>query len=231
MYSNNFVVAIVYNNEFMDDTNGVVALPFGAEYKIRLRNKNNRRAVAKVFIDGENVTEDGIVVPANDYVDLERSTVKAVKFKFVSSKSGEAIEQGKNNKTDESNGLIKTEWKLEREYRPAPSVLYRRHLQDQIYGEREYTKGDVSHGESLCSFAPTPSRSLQEGCTVEGGYSSQSFRTTHINLDDHPATIITLKLRGYSNNVVELEQLYCGNCGTKIGKKYHFCVKCGNKLK
>jgi hypothetical protein len=124
MYSKNFVVAILHNGKFCEESkDGIVALPFGSEYTIRLRNKNSRRAVAFVYIDEENVTGGGIVVDANNYIDLERSTTKAVKFKFVSAKSGEAIDAGKNNRTDGSNGVIRVEWKLEKEKPAIPTYI------------------------------------------------------------------------------------------------------------
>jgi hypothetical protein len=68
MHSNDFVVAILHNGNFVEESKGgVVALPFGAEYAIRLRNKKHCRAVAQVFIDEENVSKGGIVVPAQGF--------------------------------------------------------------------------------------------------------------------------------------------------------------------
>lgn len=264
MYSKNFVVVIVVNGKIVDgDKAGVVALPFGTEYKIRLRNKNNRRAVAKVFIDDENVTEDGIVVRANDYVDLERSTTKAVKFKFVSADSEAAADYGKNNKTDGSNGVIRVEWRLEKEQTqyvqpvvpvpiavpyPYPYPYYGGYLKSLSREEptyRSYTKaGGQSFGSTpestACDFEPvgrevktSGSLGLKEGCTVEGGWSSQNFTTVHIDLEDGAPVVIQLVLKGLNSETIQVlsDEKFCGNCGTKSSNRDNFCSNCGKSFK
>jgi len=60
VYSNKFVMCVLHHGHPLKElANGMVSLPFGAEYALRLRNKNNRRAVVKLFIDGENVSGGG----------------------------------------------------------------------------------------------------------------------------------------------------------------------------
>ncbi len=73
VYKNNFVAALRVNGKILrEDTNGIVHLPFGSEYQIRLKNLNSVRAIAKVTIDGKDATGAGIILPANGTVDLER---------------------------------------------------------------------------------------------------------------------------------------------------------------
>jgi hypothetical protein len=255
MYSNNFVVAIVHDGKFSEETkDGVVALPFEAEYTIRLRNKHNRRAVAKVFIDDENVTQDGIVVPANHYVDLERPVSNAKKFKFVSAKSGEAIDYGKNNKTDGSNGIIRVEWQLEREYKPSYDVHHHHDIwksKRPIYGGR--SRGGPCGQSVGSSFIPAtmdegttlnfldgnePTRrlisreGLQEGCTVAGSHSHQRFTTVHIDLESGPPTVIQLILKGYKEEQAQAHSGvgYCGKCGNNLQNNWNFCTRCGAKV-
>lgn len=116
MYSNNFVVCIIVNGHISEETkDGIITLPFDTEYKIRVRNKHNRRAVAQVFVDDENVSLGGVVVNGNSFVDIDGPVGKHVNFRFVSAKSEAAIDAGKNNKTDGSNGVIRVEWRLEKE--------------------------------------------------------------------------------------------------------------------
>ena len=95
VYSNKFVISILVDGNTQQElANGTVKLPFGAEYAIRLRNKNSRRAVAKLFVDGENVSGNGYIVPANDHVDIKRHWDKDVAFKFVELDSPEAVDAG-----------------------------------------------------------------------------------------------------------------------------------------
>jgi hypothetical protein len=103
--------------------NGTVSLPFGTEYALRFRNKNNRRAVVKIYIDGENVSGGGYVVRANDYVDIKRHHDIDRAFKFVSLDSPDAVDHGKNGPNpDKVKGTIEARFYLEKE---RPQVIYR----------------------------------------------------------------------------------------------------------
>lgn len=254
MYSKNFVVAILVDGQVQKHSKqGVVSLPFGVEYTIRLRNKNARRAVCKVFIDDENVSEGGIVIPANDYVDLERSTAKAVKFKFVSADSPEAYDAGKDNKTDDSNGVIRTEWRLERErpvHIPSPPPVTIRRPRVPPYlpyppmwtgGQEAYTKGGPVQPQSLMSLDARGQKHYAEqtlgtieGCTVEGSHSSQYFNTTHVPLESGDPVIIQMVLKGYeeqSRPSVYTQVRYCKHCGTTVESIDKFCSACGTKIR
>lgn len=125
VYSNKFVMCVLLNGRPQKEkANGVVPLPFGCEYSLRFRNKNNRRAVVKIFIDGENVSgEGGYVVNANDYVDIKRHHDVDRSFKFVELDSEDAIDYGKDGPNhDKTKGTIEARFYLEKE---KPQVIYR----------------------------------------------------------------------------------------------------------
>jgi hypothetical protein len=132
VYSNKFVMCVLVNGTPQSElANGVVKLPFGAEYSLRFRNKNNRRAVVKFFIDGENVSGEGYVVPANDYVDIKRHHGKDSSFKFVSLESAEAIDHGKNGPNpDKVKGTIEARFYFEKEqpkYHYTKEIVHHHH--------------------------------------------------------------------------------------------------------
>ncbi|CAE7860275.1 rpt-4 [Symbiodinium microadriaticum] len=124
VYSNKFVMCVLLNGKPQEElANGQVKLPFGAEYALRLRNRNNRRAVVKLYIDGENVSGGGYVVNANDFVDIKRHHDVDRAFKFVSLDSPDAIDYGKNGPNeDKVKGTIEARFYLEKEQ---PKVVYR----------------------------------------------------------------------------------------------------------
>lgn len=124
VYSNKFVLCVLLNGKPQEElANGQVKLPFGAEYALRLRNRNNRRAVVKLYIDGENVSGGGYVIPANDYVDIKRHHDVDRAFKFVALNSEDAIDYGKNGPNDDKvKGTIEARFYLEKEQ---PQVIYR----------------------------------------------------------------------------------------------------------
>lgn len=127
-YSNRFVMCVLVDgqpqaelatNEF---ANNIVELPFNTEYSLRFRNKNNRRAVVMLFVDGENVSGSGYVIPANDYIDIHQHFGKGTAFKFVSLDSAEAVDAGKNGPNpNNAKGLIEARFYLEKE---KPSINY-----------------------------------------------------------------------------------------------------------
>lgn len=117
VYSNKFVVCVLVNGQVQQEkADGVVPLPFNTEYTLRFRNKHNMRAVVKFTLDGENVSGDGYVIPANHYIDIKRHSNKDVGFKFVSTDSPDAVDHGKNGPNiDGSKGLIEAKFFLEKE--------------------------------------------------------------------------------------------------------------------
>jgi hypothetical protein len=256
MYSNNFVVCVMYNGEALHNSPaGVVTLPFGATYQIRLRNKNNVRAAAQVFIDGEEVSDGLLVVGAYSYVDLDCHVGSRRKFKFVSSESSEAIDAGKDNKSDDSNGVIRVDWRLEKVppekevvYVPQPYPVYppkpwRKYpypyydanssigLRSSNNGICGQSANSPSYGQHECNFEPAerPLR-LSEGCTVEGDRSNQRFTTVSIDLED-AVTTIQLILKGYAEAKLKTQskQGKC-ECGQTNPKKAKFCWLCGKPL-
>jgi len=116
-YKNKFVMCILHNNSIVKElANGQVNLPLGSEYSIRLRNKHNKRAICRLFIDGENVSGGGFIINAHSYVDIERPFNVDKKFKFVSLDSEEAHDFGKNGPNhDKIKGTIVAEFALEKE--------------------------------------------------------------------------------------------------------------------
>jgi hypothetical protein len=254
MHSNDFVVAIMVNDSaLLESKGGVVAIPFGTEYTIRLRNKHkDRRALAKVFIDEENISGGGVIVPADKFVDLETSPANpGRKFKVVSAESSEAVEAGKNNKSDDSNGVIRVEWQLEKEWkatqvvyvdRPVPYYPWRsrRPYDNQPYfdsrlcdTEQSLNCNTLDESPKSSNFAgevPT-SRRLKEACTVEGGRSNQTFYDAYIDTES-VTTTIRIVIRGFKGiEGASSTAKHCENCGaSRKFRKAKFCWDCGKVL-
>jgi hypothetical protein len=98
--------------EFKD----TVYVPFGSEYSILIKNLNSVRAIVNITIDGQEVVPDGLVVNANQEIDLERfvkDLSKGNKFKFIERTAN--IENGPRGiKVDD--GLIRVSFKYEKVY-------------------------------------------------------------------------------------------------------------------
>lgn len=117
MYQEKMAVAVKVNNRVLREFKDQVYIPFNEEYTLFIKNLNTRRAVVKIEIDGQNVTNDGLVVNANSSVDLERfisdNLNEGYRFKFVERTA--KIEQHRGGPGVE-DGLIRIEWEYEKDY-------------------------------------------------------------------------------------------------------------------
>jgi hypothetical protein len=146
-FSNQFVLSVLVDGNIQEElSNGEVHIPFG-EYALRLRNRNSRRAVVKIFIDGENVSEGGYVVEANDHVDIYRHANRDRAFKFVSLDSQDAKDAGKGwENKDKTKGTIEARFYLERfvqqPYKVLPQIPIKR--EDPFNDYEKYPWGKPS---------------------------------------------------------------------------------------
>jgi len=116
MYKDKFVVSIIHDGHSIKESGGrdsrQVAIPFESEYKIRLKNKNERSCTARITIDGAPVSNFGdVIVGAGATVDLERFITSSMssgkKFKFVDLDHSDV-----DDPTKSENGIIRVEFRL-----------------------------------------------------------------------------------------------------------------------
>ncbi len=133
MYSNKFVLCILHNGHILEEKkDGTVPMPFGSEYSLRFRNKNDRRAVVKFTIDGEDASGDGFVIPKQSAIDIFRYDHKDAKFRFVDLKSEAAADFGKTDNVEGEKGVIEARFYLEK----ATPVLPVEHHHHHYYTPR-----------------------------------------------------------------------------------------------
>ncbi len=121
---------VVDGNVIAERVDGTVAIPFGKDYAIRLRNDDHRRAIAMIYVDEVNVSGDGFVVNGKSSWSVQRPHDKAVTFRVASSQSVVAAEHGKAGEdVHGEKGLIRVEWRAEL-YRPNQAVVRKPFLPD-----------------------------------------------------------------------------------------------------
>ena len=123
MYANRAAVAIKVNGKVLREFKDTVYIPFGAEYSILIKNLNTKRAIFNIYIDGDNIVPNGLVLNAGQEIDLERAIrnnnlTEGNRFKFIE-RTG-AIEEHRGVKLED--GLIRIEYQFEREL---PKPVYR----------------------------------------------------------------------------------------------------------
>lgn len=114
-YRNKFVACIKVNGKVLREQDGEVAIPFGSEYSILLKNLNSVRAQVRVSVDGEEVSNGWLIIQPNKELNLERSIknnnlLKGNCFKFIERTS--KIEEHRGIGSDD--GLVHIEYKFEK---------------------------------------------------------------------------------------------------------------------
>lgn len=251
MYSNNFAAAIICSGKVLREFGDTVYLPFGSEYKIRLKNLNSSRAKVKVEIDGECVTDGGLVIGSKQTLDLERfirngNLDQGNRFKFI--ERSQKIEQYRGVKVDD--GIISISY----EFELAPLPLISNNTSYRGYSPR--VKG-ISNTVMDCAWSdvgPTnvvssslncaPTASLNSsipvndaGITVEGSLSNQSFSTTFWRGTIGGVNVMNIRLLGETeaNSLVRQAvtvktKAKCKTCGTVNKATAKFCGECGTSL-
>jgi hypothetical protein len=175
VYSNRFVLCVLVNGKPQQElANGVVPIEFGSEYSLRFRNKNDRRAVVRFTIDGENVSGNGYIIPAHSAIDIHRHWDKDAKFKFVELDSPKAVDHGKNGPNlDGSKGVIEAKFYLEKPWTPhvqwSPPVHHYHHHHHHYRKQKlwDTTWGGKSNPD-VCPELKNPYVPMSESSATSG---------------------------------------------------------------
>ena len=252
MYRDKFVLSIMHDGypvkEIRAELGREVAIPFDSEYKIRLKNKNDRSCTARVFIDGKRVSQLGdVIVTAGGTINLERyidrSLEKGKKFKFVP-----LDHQDVDDPTSSSNGIIKVEFrkakhqngiKIDYDWRDFAWVLP--YKEDNNGPQWTYSGGDAggtagSMGDVVNDTVMYSSSNMSSktkcsdrgadkvracaasGATVEGSKSNQQFTYSNLEVENY-AVILKLKIVGIEKEKITRDIVY------------KYCSSCGSRIK
>ncbi len=184
MYQNKFVAAIKVNGQVLRETqNGSVAIPFGAEYSLFLKNLNSVRVKVRVSLDGTDATDGTwLVLAPNTSMDLERfikagNFASGNRFKFIERTA--EVEAHRGAKGDD--GIVRVEYLTERirpvvnvpdyHYYPVPTPYpvpsWPRPRRWNDYGPR-------FSSAQRCSLGPSGSR-MRAGASVNVNSASASY--------------------------------------------------------
>lgn len=260
MYKDKFVLAVKHNGKVLREFKEQVYLPFGSEYSLYLKNLNSVRALARVWIDGQLVTENvDLIVPANGHIDLERfirngNLNEGNKFKFIERTS--AVENFRG--VGAEDGLVRIEFRFEK---PQPAyhwtITPSYHNTFTTDNGTKYRTMDYSNTSSStkglisdCSFSTSDSvncsntsstilsRSVNDaGITAAGSASTQQFTVGSWFPTESETHVIVLKLLGQTEKSEVVQQPVtvkaapkCTSCGRKNKATAKFCAECGTAL-
>lgn len=127
MFSKNLVMAVKVGGKVLREFDGTVALPFGSEYTILLKNLSTQKASVKVSIDGQDATEGlSLIINAGESMELKRfikngNLNAGNAFKFIEKTA--QIEAYRGNKAED--GLLTVTYEFERDFSSYQSYPYK----------------------------------------------------------------------------------------------------------
>lgn len=113
-YKDNFVAVVKHNGKILRERNDFVSLPFGSEYSILLKNLEDRKAVVRISVDGDDVLDgNSIIIHPNSKSELKgfmKGSKVTNRFKFI--QKTEEIAGYRGDRIDD--GIIRIEFKFEK---------------------------------------------------------------------------------------------------------------------
>jgi hypothetical protein len=233
----------------------VVYLNDGDQFEIELFNPKTISVLAKIKINGNYISNRGLVVKPGQRVHLDRYIDEAKKFLFNTYEVN-----GENQLVKEAiqyNGLVEIEFYDEtvlsgmnlgnsgssgfpwnRWYQPTWTTTSNNYYTQNIGGNQTLYSSDLvgsvakfSNGvNELKSFK---SKSIETGRVEKGGDSNTKLKDANMNFDSFSTYSVTWKILPSSQKPLEAGELrgYCTGCGSKIKKTtWKFCPTCGNEL-
>jgi hypothetical protein len=241
VYTHGLAMAVKVDGKVLREVGGDVFLPFGSEYSVTLKNLSGRRAVVHVDIDGQRMTDGGLVIDSGSSVDLERAIggnlLEGRRFKFI--EKAEEIEKHRGNRVDD--GLVRVTYQFEL---PPPTVIwtpypYPYRTWPYMGNTVIYTNsiGTPSSGAAYSSSSVNCASKNLDGITVEGSKSHQAFRGVTVGSLEPETHSIVVRLRGgvdgerLASAVTVKTKKTCSSCGRSWPYAQEYCGKDGTYLR
>ena len=233
------------------ETTPTYYLEKGQEFQIELFNPTKNTVLAKIQLNGNVISQGGLVLKPGQRVFLERYLDVAKKFMFDTYEVSNTEEV---KKAIEDNGNFKVEFYRESTsffglginttYTTQPSTL-------TIHGTYNYDYNSYVNLPIAGSFTTNScstynltdttvlyntnntSKSIETGRVEAGSDSNQTFQTVNKSFDYYAFHTAEYKLLPISQKINTSEDInvkrYCTNCGAKQKPEFKFCPSCGKK--
>ena len=250
VYNSKLVLAIKNNGKIVKEHGDKVYLPFGSEYSLLIKNLNTLRAIVNITIDGVDVCPGGLMVDANQSVDLERFVKNkdhGNKFKFI--ERSDEVEKHKGIGIED--GLIRVEYQFEMKPITFPIVYPSIPMTPKPDYDKSYQWADESYPWKITNqvnvsgiktyggilrnaptvvgssamYSNTNSTSADApvndaGITVPGSISNQKF----VEVEDFPLEdeqhVIVMKILGHNEGNEPIKKV-------RPARKKQKCTSCG----
>jgi len=235
-------------------SNRTVYLNDGQEFEIELYNPSSVSVLAKIYINGNLISDSGVVIRPGQRAFLERYLENNRKFKFGTYE----VENTHRSKTAiKENGIIRVEFYKEITHRGSSNTtitLYNSNWNSSggatPYSYTTAYPPSFTNNLAYCSTnnasftsgmlnsslitANAVAGSLETGRVEAGGNSAQSFESVNGAFESFCTVYQTLRILPASQKPIEVSEIrnYCSECGTRVKRSsWKFCPSCGNDLK
>lgn len=239
-----------FNNLYLND---------GDLFEIELFNPKRNRVLAKIWLNGEEISGSGIIVNPGQRIFLERFIDSNNKFIY---KTYDVEDTSVSLSAIRSNGDIEVKFYDEYfKYYNTPSIsggywygsnspftVNLNNTAGGYYGNNitfttssdslrignnvSYTSDiNPSYSTNVAGSLATP-KSVETGRVEKGESSNQSFETSYGNFNYYATKEVKYKILPYSSKPIEGKDLkkYCTECGKKVKESFKFCPSCGTKV-
>lgn len=240
------------------ETTPTVYLSKDTEFQIELFNPTSDTILAKIQLNGNQISQGGLVLRPGERVFLERYLDVAKKFKFDTyevantAEVKKAIKENGNVKIDFYTENIPSYWyssniTINNTYDVTPTVDYLTQpftisTNDEYNGTffsnvslNAYSQSNISNRiKKHRSVGKMINEQIETGRIDAGSNSNQKLETVNKSFNYYPFHSLEYKLLPTSQKINGAGDInvrkYCTNCGCKAGKVDKFCSQCGNKL-
>jgi len=212
-------------------------------FEFEIHNPKQHPVLCKIKLNGEYISNSGVVLKPGQRVFLERFLDSNNKFEFS---TYEVKDTPQNRSAIDLNGDVLVEFYDEQRTRTysngtgwittsnplGNNNMYTVTNTGTPYlGGLTYTTSSVGSSTLTTAYA-NYTNTVETGRVEKGGISDQSFTNSYEEFNyftSHTVKFKILPLSTKNKNVEEIRQ-YCTECGTKVKKNYKFCPSCGNKI-
>ena len=208
------------------------------EFEIELHNPTNDSILAKISLNGNRISNSGVVLKPGQRVFLERYLDEDRKFLF---ETYEVSDNKTNQRAIENNGLVIVEFfnkMLFTNYGHLGGYTY---LNNQLlYGSGSgIVNGNPTifnttglGNSNIIGNTSTSDAKIETGRVEKGDKSDQEFGTSYKIFNTNVSWVKEWKILPFSAKDITTKDLVkrCGGCGTKVKDNYKFCPQCGNQV-
>ena len=224
-----------YNNLFFNDEE---------TFEIELFNPKTNRVLAKIWLNGQEISGSGIIVNPGQRIFLERFIDSNNKFVY---KTYDIESDKQSLEAIRSNGDI--EIKFYNEYFNTNTFndfpIFKPTIWYGTQGVSDISNGYYGNGLSLTSSignnvsytsnvagSLSNSKSIETGRIEKGESSNQSFETSYGSFNTFSTKEVKYKILPMSSKPIEGKDLkkYCTECGKGLKDTFKFCPSCGSKV-